>query len=220
MATARKPATRKRQNTTHAVMNQRHEDADALDFYPTPPWGTRALLKYVIPQARGTCFEPAAGAGAMVLPLREVFTKVYAADIERYPGFRCVKEDFLKTEHQKRSVDWLITNPPFNKAEDFIKHAIPIVRKGCAFLVRTNFMETVGRYERLFSVNPPTYIAQFSERLPMRKGRLDRTMSTTTSYAWFVWLKTKNKDGTRIIWIPPCRKELELDSDYARRVLH
>jgi hypothetical protein len=32
------------QNTSHAVMAQRHEAADSPDDFPTPPWATRALI--------------------------------------------------------------------------------------------------------------------------------------------------------------------------------
>ena len=31
------------QNTSHAVMSQRSEPLGSLDFFPTPPWATRAL---------------------------------------------------------------------------------------------------------------------------------------------------------------------------------
>lgn len=34
------------QNTSHAVMAQRHEPHDSLDFFPTPPWATRALCEH------------------------------------------------------------------------------------------------------------------------------------------------------------------------------
>jgi hypothetical protein len=47
-------------------------------------------------------------------------------------------------------------------------------------LTRTVFIESVGRYDRLFSVNQPSHFAQFTERVPMVKGRLDRRASTAT----------------------------------------
>ncbi len=53
-----------------------------------------------------------------------------------------------------------------------------------------NLWESVGRYERLFKPNPPKIIAQFSERVPIVKGRLSATASTATSYAWFIWCGT------------------------------
>ncbi len=36
------------QNVSHAVMAQRHEKMDSLDDFPTPPWGTRALMEHVV----------------------------------------------------------------------------------------------------------------------------------------------------------------------------
>ncbi len=70
------------QNTSSAVMQQRAEPHDSLDFFPTPPWATRALMEHVIiPQLgllgrkelRGmTCWEPACGPGAIVRLLRSM----------------------------------------------------------------------------------------------------------------------------------------------------
>lgn len=53
-------------------------------------------------------------------------------------------------------------------------------------LTRTVFIESVGRYDRLFSINQPSHFAQFTERVPMVKGRLDRRASTATGYCWLV----------------------------------
>jgi hypothetical protein len=71
----------------------------------------------------------------------------------------------------------------------------------------------VGRYERLFKTRPPAIFAQFTERVPMVKGRIDKKASTATGYAWIVWKKQPSK-GTRLVWIPACRKALEREGDY------
>jgi hypothetical protein len=42
--------------------------------------------------------------------------------------------------------------------------------------------ESVGRYERLFQPIPPTYVAQFTERVPMVKARVDKKAATATGY--------------------------------------
>ena len=80
-------------------------------------------------------------------------------------------------------------------------------------LTRTVFIESIGRYERIFSKEPPTKVAQFSERVPMVKGRLDRKASTATGYAWIVWEKGGSRP-TELMWIPPCRPSLEREGDY------
>ena len=200
------------QNTSHAVMAQRTESRQSLDDFPTPPWATRALVEHVI--GKGTknldCLEPACGAGHMARPLLEYFGSVQAQDIADY-GFGST-QDYLNFE-SKFEWDWVITNPPFRLAEDFIHQALLSTKKGCAFLVRTTFIESVGRYNRLFRDTPPTYAAQFVERVPMVKGRLDRKASTATGYCWLVWEKDKQSQ-TEMIWIPPCRRALEFDDDY------
>lgn len=203
------------QNTSHAVMAQRYEPADSADDFPTPPWATRALIEHVIgsDKVRGlSCLEPACGRGYMAKPLAEYFGKVDAADAYQY-GFAQVR-DFLTYPCQARSHDWVITNPPFRLAEEFVERALIVARKGVAILARTVFLESVGRYENIFSANPPTKFAQFTERVPMVKGRVDRKASTATGYAWFVWEKNSKVSHPRLMWVPPCRRDLELASDY------
>jgi hypothetical protein len=148
----------------------------------------------------------------MAKPLVEYFAKVDAADAFHY-GFAPVR-DFLTYPYEARSHDWVITNPPFRLAEEFVERALIVARKGVAILARTVFLESVGRYENIFSRRPPSIFAQFTERVPMVKGRLDRKASTATGYAWFVWEKDARATHPRLMWVPPCRRDLEMAADY------
>lgn len=203
------------QNRSHAVMAQRVEARDSLDDFPTPPWATRALLEHVIERTAGagalSVLEPACGRGHMARTLGEYFGSVAASDVHDY-GFGEVS-DFLRRTDATGAFDWVITNPPFRLAEDFVHRAMPLARRGVAVLVRTVFIESVGRFERIFRPMPPTQFAQFSERVPMVKGRVDKKASTATGYAWVVWEKCDPCEP-RLTWIPPCRKILEADTDY------
>lgn len=205
----------KTQNTSHAVMAQRVEAKDSLDDFPTPPWATRALIEHVIEQETGvkemTALEPACGRGYMAQAMREYFATVDATDIHDYG--RAGTSDFLNNVYPTDAYDWVITNPPFRLAEEFIQRALPLARRGVAMLVRTVFIESVGRYNRIFNVNPPTKVAQFVERVPMVKGRVDRKASTATGYAWVIWEK-KIITSPQLVWVPPCRKSLEKLEDY------
>jgi hypothetical protein len=202
------------QNKSHAVMAQRAEFKNSLDDFPTPPWATRALVEHVLISKPSlgfmSCLEPACGRGHMSVALAEYFKKVISADVFDY-GFGELA-DFLKTKHEDQSFDWVITNPPFRLAEEFTKHALKIARHGVAMLTRTVFIESVGRYERLFEPNPPSVFAQFTERVPMVKGRIDKKASTATGYGWLVW--ERNRPESRLVWIPPCRRRLEREWDY------
>lgn len=143
--------------------------------------------------------------------LGEYFASVTSSDIHDY-DFGEVR-DFLSEAYSTDSYDWVITNPPFKFAEDFVHEALKVSRVGVAMLARTVFLESIGRYERLFSVNPVSIVAQFTERVPMFKGRLDPKGSTATGYAWFVWIKNFDR-GSILTWVPPCRRALEQDGDY------
>jgi hypothetical protein len=202
-----------KQNTSHAVMAQRFEAKDSLDDFPTPPWATRALLEHVIVSKNfphHSAWEPACGEGHMAKVLKEYFGQLDASDIFPY-GYGEVM-DFL-APHAVRDTDWIITNPPFRLAERFALKALSLANTGVALLVRTVFIESVGRHERLFSRFKPAFVAQFTERVAMVKGRLDPKASTATGYAWVVWLKCPTSK-TQLIWIPPCRKRLERPTDY------
>jgi hypothetical protein len=203
------------QNTSHAVMAQRAELKNSLDDFPTPLWATRALVEHVIVSKASlkamSCLEPACGRGHMAVALADYFKEVAASDVFDY-GFGRVA-DFFKTKHPEQSFDWVITNPPFRLGEEFINRSMKIARRGVAMLTRTVFIESVGRYERLFKSNPPSRFAQFTERVPMVKGRVDKKASTATGYAWLVWEKER-LGNSEVVWIPPCRKALEREGDY------
>lgn len=205
----------------YAVAAKRNEAKDSLDDFPTPPWATRALIKHVINPERvkeKICWEPAANRGFMSRPLNEYFGYVIESDIHDYAGIGIKPTNFLETDISRdANISWIITNPPFNKAQQFIEKAQKIATDGVAMLVRTSFLEGVMRYQTMFMKNPPDIVAQFAERVPMVKGRCDARASTATSYAWLVWYIDLYPDvdkQTILTWIPPCRRELERDGDY------
>lgn len=202
-------------NRSSAVMQQRSEPHDSLDDFPTPPWATRALCEWIqrdLGQPIGcmTCREPAANRGHMVAPLTEYFERVDASDVHDY-GVGYPVADYL-FGLAPPATDWTITNPPFRLAEAFITRAIESSRMGVAVIVRAAFLESVGRYERLYRDTPPSHVLQFTERVVMHKGRLAPEGSTATAYAWLVWAAST---PTRLAWIAPCRKRLEREADYA-----
>jgi hypothetical protein len=210
------------QNRSSAVMQQRSEPHGSLDDFPTPPWATRALCEQINwfdllkPQI---CREPAANRGHMVGVLKEEFREVEAADIFDY-GVGFPVRDYLFGPPPER-VGWTITNPPFRLAEQFILRALETSDDGVAVLVRSAFLEGVGRYRNLFSRMAPSLILQFTERVVMHRGTLSAKGSTATAYSWLIWsdLKRRRKyphgNNLQFGWIPPCRKRLERAGDYA-----
>lgn len=208
-----------------AVMASRREPPDSLDYFPTPPWATRALLRHVIGEGRRaeTCWEPACGEGHMAEVLRESFGAVLASDVHDYGhgkigSFVGTGLDVIPSPAETgwQEPDWIITNPPFNLAVEFAERALREAVQGVALLVRTSWLEGGDRFQRLFSTRPPARVGQFCERVPMVKGRWDPKASTATSYCWVVW-RTNGDGTTRLVWIPPgCRERLTRPDDVQR----
>lgn len=211
-----------------AIAHNRVEPSDSLDFFPTPPWATRALVEHVFDHLdrrghtdRQVCWEPACGEGHMAEPLAEYFREVVSSDIKDY-GYGEHTVDFLTCEQlaRKYDADWIITNPPFGDNTDkFILKAIDLAGAGVAMLVRLQCLETVGRYEKIFKDTPPTLISFFVERVPMHKGRWEPEGDTMTAYVWLVWIKGEQPRAP--FWIPPgCREALTRPDDAERFTQH
>lgn len=168
-----------------------------LEFFPTPPWSARAggeLIGEIDPPQRGRqweCWEPACGLGHMAHGLAPWFRHVRATDIHDYGcdllNFTC---DFLGPEADGfEPVDWIVTNPPFGLAAEFVAAGLRRARRGVAILARSTFFESATRFALFFDPGQRLYaFAPFFERVPMTLGRWDPRASTATAYAWFVWM--------------------------------
>ena len=210
-------------NGARSVMGSRQEPDDSLDYFPTAPWATRALFEFVYRflQPRGeylgrSVWEPACGEGHMAEVCREYVPDVTASDIFDY-GYGAAGVDFLDATQDHPEYDWIITNPPFkDDGEKFVLRALELANVGVAMFFRLQWLESIGRYERIFKPFPPTIIAQFAERVPLHKGRWEPDGTTATAYLWIVWLKHK-QGPTRFVWIPPGQREaLTRADDIAR----
>jgi hypothetical protein len=195
---------RKEQNTSAAVMARRDAPPDSADFFPTPPWATRALCERLSadhPLERQVAYDPAVGLGHMAVPLSEFFAAVHASDLYDY-GLGMPRIDFT-TEDARYPADWIVTNPPFVCLAAFGLRALERARVGVALLVRTAALEGAARFSSLYAARPPTLVLQFSERVAMVRGRYNPAASTATAYCWLVWDLTRAPGTTSLEWIPP-----------------
>ena len=198
-----------------------------LEFFPTPPWATRALPDVVLPMLGvnrdlGVIWEPCAGLRHMADPLSD-YGYVLATDIHLYSSALDVERlDFLAGDRDSlQHSSWIITNPPFTLAAQIVRRALCIAAEGVAMLLRLQWLESGERF-KLFSETPPSLVAIFSERVPMCEGGWDPALSTATAYAWFVWVRGDDgwpkpaPDGVRFntALIPPvCKATLSRPSD-------
>lgn len=220
-----------------------------LELFPTPPWAARVLPETVLPQLGlaprldGSVWEAAAGLGHMAHGLSDYAGFLHVSDVYLYPlasggtmaQHDVVQADFLDpVSASDDAVDWIITNPPFVPAAQFLWLALKRARVGVALLLRMQWLESDGRYGPVFIDRPPVLVAQFVERVPMCEGGYDPQLSTASAYAWFVWLREDNdfaapwrrprdhRPGHLDFWLIPPGQKLKLmrDSDSALAARH
>jgi hypothetical protein len=151
------------------------------DLYETPEWVTEALRPHI--RAIGSVWEPACGSGKMTRVLEGWnSTHVERSDIDH--GI-----DFLM--EQPRSVDAIITNPPYELGTEFCEHALRLTERNgglVAMLMRTDFDHAKGR-SYLFRDCPA-----FAKKVVLMKricwfveANGKPKASPSFNHAWYVW---------------------------------
>jgi hypothetical protein len=161
-----------------------------LDFYPTPPEVTAALMTFLNFKYRKTIWEPAAGEGHMAKIIRLFGHSVIETDIQ-------TGQDFLKTE--PRDCDALITNPPFNLSEKFIRRAIAFDVPVIAMLLKSQYWHAAVRY-KLFCKHPPTWILPITWRADF----LLKNGNPTMDVLWSVWIAGDTATKYQPLLKPKC----------------
>ncbi|MBA1155137.1 hypothetical protein H0S73_03220 [Microvirga sp. Marseille-Q2068] len=175
---------------------KRFADLDGPDFFPTPAWATYALIDNE--KFDGDIWECACGDGAMSKVLQKTGNRVFSSDLYDR-GYGEVGHDFATTD---RVFDNVITNPPYNSAEKFVRSGIEHSRKKFALLLRLAFLEGANRQKTIFSRNPPSRVWVFSERITFYPRGAVQKGTGTTAYAWFVWDKLA-PPKTELKWLEP-----------------
>ena len=164
------------------------------DFYATNPADTIAFLELIDSEydlTHANILEPSAGQGHITNVLKE-----------RYPGSSIVGRDlvdrgnsdiepnvdFLK-DTRKENFDYVITNPPFNIAREFIDTALTKSDKVFMF-AKLQFLEGRARKE-WFQTVPLKYVYVYSYRAnPWRNGESrdqnGKRWASTMAFAWYV----------------------------------
>jgi hypothetical protein len=176
---------------------KRFADLDGPDFYPTPDWATYALIDNE--RFEGKIWEPACGDGSMVRVLRDTGRPVDASDLfDR--GYGEIGVDFLKAN---RSVENIVTNPPYNSAEGFVEAGLRQATNKLCLLLRLAFLEGGNRQRTIFAERPPSRVWVFSERITFYPAGAVVKGTGTTAYAWFVWDKQAPNKSSELKWFPP-----------------
>ncbi len=151
------------------------------DFYETPYTLTRKFLDVEYFNKNSTVCEPACGGGAITRILKEYWEddKITAYDQET---------NFL---WETGEYDYIITNPPFSIAFEFIQRAKLVAKSKFAFLLPLSYLHGKKRFDEIYSDR--TYglekVYVFT-RYPMLGEALREDGKYNTGmmvYAWYVW---------------------------------
>lgn len=165
-----------------------------LDYYPTPPEATQALLPHIADWPRSV-WEPCCGDGAMSKVLEAAGYDVLSTDlVDR--GYGAGKEDFFEFVFPFAPYLSVVTNPPFNRADDFIQHACAIGVERMALLLKINFWNAAKRLNA-WGTWRPRMILPFTWRLDFTGAG-----SPHTDCMWVLWDRTNHLTGFDLLRRP------------------
>lgn len=182
------------------------------DFYATDPKAVTKLLECFERDSitiSGTEYlEPCVGTGNICDVFKDNTNMNHWTCLDLvdrgYPN--TAVQDFLSWQ-TSQEFDFIITNPPYSLAADFVKKSIEILSDNgmCCMFLKLQFLEGAKRKE-LFEKYPPRYIYVFRNRMATWKNGLEKNPDTgkkwaeTICFAWFVWVKGSTTEPV-IRWI-------------------
>jgi len=175
------------------------------DLYETPLVAVRALLAVEsLPQV---IWEPAAGPGAIVRPLRATGRTVIATDLVDY-GLEdsTPRVDFRMEQRAPEGCSAIVTNPPFKHAEEFVAKALDLCPE-VYMLLRVAFLEGLRWEEDRDFGEHLARVWVFAPRLPMmHRAGWDGPVNSNSgmAFAWFVFhrnIRKMSRTGAQVHWI-------------------
>lgn len=158
----------------------------AFDYYRTPEWMTRALLRRVPAQslALGTkwVFDPCAGDGAISNVLKSCGIQVLTNDVDSHHPTDLHLD--VTRDWPTGKIAWVVTNPPFAHANIIVPKSFHAATDGVALLLRLSWLEPTGDRQDFLLSHPPTRLIVMPRYSFKRNGKSDSVTS-----AWFVWSK-------------------------------
>ena len=164
------------------------------DFYETPYSLTRHLLNHEHFDYKTNVCEPACGNGAITKILKEKWDSSLITEYD-------IEKNFL---NETETYDYVITNPPFSIANQFIEKAKKVANKKFAFLLPLSYLHGKKRYDTIYTdLNYGLKTVHVFTRYPMLGDTLREDGKYRTGmmvYAWYIF-ENGYSDKPSIGWI-------------------
>lgn len=154
------------------------ENRKELDFYPTPREVTFALMDF-LKLPKQIIYEPCCGTGDISKVLKLYGHEVISSDI-RETGYGSGNIDYLNAFPSVANC--IITNPPFNIADQIILKALTEADIVC-MLLKSQYWHAKKRL-KFFNDHTPRYVLPLTWRPDFSGGG-----SSMMDVAWSVWVK-------------------------------
>lgn len=190
-----------------------HADREDMDFYQTPDFATKTLLHHLLfPE---TIWEPMAGNGAISKILVKNGFNVISTDIVERKFKLNATLDYFDSETfltQLPDAFSIITNPPYEFANEFLKYTLTKIRPlQCCVFLPVRYLEGQQRYNEIYSQFRPSKVLMYVKRLGCYKQAdveagvvTERGVGSAVAYMWLCfdrdqWLDPNTK--TMLEWI-------------------
>ena len=170
--------------------------AKKYEIFRTPSNAYRSLLDYRPEWFEGVGFDPSAGDGRMLAEIisRGNTSKHHANDIRKeerdalkaLPNCKVTTRDYLKMKNPARA-DFMITNPPFSQAVDFVDKAVSHVAGPICILQHMNWLGSAKR-AGCFKPAGLKYICHLIKRPHFEVDSGDKIKQNMWNYAWFIFM--------------------------------
>lgn len=166
------------------------------DRYETDEWVSEIILPYIEHLSR--LWEPACASGKMVRVLARGGRFVVSSDING--GI-----DFLKQPAFPFAIgaQGIVTNPPFSLAQEFVEHALTLMRpaRGLVAMLLPVMWDCAQERDHLFKPHPAwrqkIVIRRRIRWIPGTKG------NPRLYHAWYIWDWRPGKAKPAAYWNPP-----------------
>lgn len=172
--------TRVRKRDAHIC--ERHEN----DYYVEPPWCSRRLFE--AEAFGGYVWDPACGGGNIVKSALSCGIEATGSDIADR-GFGGV-QDFLDPEFKFVGVTNIVSNPPFELADQFVARALQVAQHTVAMLLPAVW-HCGDKRSRWLATTPLRKVLILTPRPSMPPGSViaagEKAGGGTKDFAWFIW---------------------------------